>query len=783
MSVYAVTAGAEVIGFNTVSPKRENSIHVLHVIPTLMPGGMELAMVRIINSLNKGDMRHSVVGLKGDALIRDYLDPSVPVHCLMATPNEALLPLRLVTLIRQVRPTVIHARNWGAWPDIAVARLLARTRVPLIFSFHGFDFAGRIPYRRRVACRLLEPLTSHIFTVSEASKKFLSRKVGLPPGRIQVIPNGVDLSRFQRSERSVPQATLVVGTVGSLTKVKNQSLLLRACARLIKHGVDAEVRIAGEGPERATLMDVASFLGISRQVRLLGHVADVAEFLNQLDIFVLPSDSEQHPNALLEAMACGLPCIGTRVGGVPEILGDGRYGYVVNPGDENALTNALQALSREPPMRVSWGEKARERVARRYNMDIMLRAYADLYRKFSRGGFGVTGERRSILCPESEPRPSGAVCAAPRSRGALPRVLMVGPTPPLTGGMAAVIGNLCNSDLVRRCRVTVLNNGKTTEQGRPLFAGIASQVALLFRLIGSTVGGRAQIVHIHTCSGFTFWRDCFHGAVAGLLGSHVIWHVHGAKFDDFLAQRNRIGRRLVRLAFERASAVIVLSGDWVCRLCRFVPRAKWRVVENGVSVPGQAPFRKSRQPVFLFLGDLGERKGVRDLVRAVSVASYGGFDCRIDVAGNETEPGERAAIEKLIAELGCESRVRLVGVLSGEAKEQALSSAACLVLPSYAEGLPMAVLEAMAYGMPVIATRVGAIPEVVTDGHEGFLIEPGDVEALADRMLKLSNDPELRKRMGQAARRRVEAKYSLDVMVERIMDVYREVLARKPVTQ
>ena len=110
------------------------------------------------------------------------------------------------------------------------------------------------------------------------------------------------------------------------------------------------------------------------------------------------------------------------------------------------------------------------------------------------------------------------------------------------------------------------------------------------------------------------------------------------------------------------------------------------------------------------------------------------------------------------------------------AKDEALQTSDCLVLPSYAEGLPMVVLEAMAYGLPVIATRVGAIPEVLTDGQEGFLIEPADVKALADRMLRVAGDPELRRRMGLDARRVAEARFSLDAMVDRIMDIYTDIL-------
>jgi len=353
---------------------------------------------------------------------------------------------------------------------------------------------------------------------------------------------------------------------------------------------------------------------------------------------------------------------------------------------------------------------------------------------------------------------------------------MLGPVPPPTGGMASVVVNLCDSGLSRRCGLTVINNAKTTREGRPLLVGIGVQIRLLGRLVGRILRGRGQIVHVHTCSGFTFWRDCLHAAAARLLGAHVVLHVHGGRFEDFAAGLGRIARGAMRLAFEHVSAVIVLSEDWLCRLGPYAPRANWRVVPNGVPVPAKTAAVEIAKPVFLFLGDLGEGKGVRDLVKAASIALRRGFDGRVDLAGREIELGQKDALEEYIRELGCETKVRLVGVLSGEPKAQALLSSACLVLPSYAEGLPMAILEAMACGLPIISTNVGAIPEVIREGVEGFLVDPGDVEGLADRMIRLGRDSQLRKRMGRAARKRAEQSYGLETMFERIMEVYHDVL-------
>lgn len=341
---------------------------------------MELALSRVINGLLPLGMTHSIAVLKGEAIIRDRIDPSVRIHCLHAGARDPGVPLRLKQLIDRERPTVIHCRNLGAWPEIAVARLLARPRVPLVFSFHGLAEARPVSWRWRMLSRLLARLTSRLFTVSAASRQFLVEHIGLRGAAIEVIPNGVDTARFGPPGGPRPAAeVLVVGTVGSLLPVKNQELLVRACATLIGQGTRLRLEIAGEGPARQDLQRVIDALGIADHVVLRGQVADIPGFLHSLDLFVLPSDSEAHPNALSEAMACGLPCIASRVGGIPEIVDEGRAARLFPRGDEAALTEALRALALDADARRALGQAACQLVAERYSMQVMLQRYAALY--------------------------------------------------------------------------------------------------------------------------------------------------------------------------------------------------------------------------------------------------------------------------------------------------------------------------------------------------------------------------------------------------------------------
>ena len=359
------------------------NIHVLHVVPGLAPGGMELTLARVIAGLSGNGMRHSIACLKGDADIAASLPKETNIYCFHSRPNELRLPFRLAGLIRRIRPSIIHARNWGAWPDVTLARFATCPPVPLIFSFHGVGEAGYMPLRRRLASRVLVRMSTGLFTVSENTRRMLVGRWGWPDHNVSVIPNGVDTRRFEPAEHKNRRQTVVVGNVGSLRPVKNQALLILACAQLAAKGIDLELRIAGEGPERDKLCRIADSLDFADRLKLYGHVGNVPDFLGDLDIFVLSSDSEAHPNALIEAMSCGIPCGATRVGSVAEVFDNGRYGLLVEPGDINGMAEALLTLVDNTDLQNELSFAGRQRVCDNYSMERMLASYAELYEQLS----------------------------------------------------------------------------------------------------------------------------------------------------------------------------------------------------------------------------------------------------------------------------------------------------------------------------------------------------------------------------------------------------------------
>ncbi len=692
--------------------------------------------------------------------------PMVPLHSVRAYDWRGVL--RLTSVLRQFRPDVINVHDRSSLPYVFLANRLG-PKCPIVLSCHGLRLqdAPRPRMRDRLAMRGVQAVTA----VSGRTAAEYSQALGWE-GKVEIVSNGVpvppiapEIRQAARKALGLPETTFTLLAVGNVNPEKGYEDLLDAAVLLRRQtAAPFVVLVAGSMANRvcwATLDAQARRLGLGDIVRFLGLRRDTPALYSAADAFVLSSRKEGLPMVLLEAMASGLPVIATCVGGVPSVVTDRENGLLVPPRSPEALSDAMAEICNAPSLRRHLGARARERVERDYSVERMASRYLSVYERAMSRTAG------------------GSSRTAPRlSSSAKPRVLMLGPVPPPTGGMATVVDNLRSSRLADECRLVVLNSGKITPEGRSLLVGIVAQLRLFGRIVRTILKHRAQIVHIHTCSGFTFWRDGLHLFVAHLLGSVGVVHVHGGRFYEFIASLGPVGRALLRQALEMAGAVVVLSQDWLDRLRPYACSARWRIVPNGVVVPPSLNTdRKSPAPAFLFMGNLGEPKGVRDLVAAVALARRQGFRGDVAIAGGETAAGQRETVERQIEQSGCSPLVHLVGVVSGKAKEAVLSRSNCFVLPSYAEGLPMAMLEAMAYGMPVIVTRVGAIPEAITDGVEGFLIGPGDVEALADRMVHLGRDVALRRRMGQAARWRVEAEYSIDVMVGRLVSVYREVLA------
>jgi sugar transferase (PEP-CTERM/EpsH1 system associated) len=299
--------------------------------------------------------------------------------------------LRLATLLRRLRPAIVHSRNWGAIDAVLAARV---ARVPVVIhGEHGREVTDPegLDRRRNRFRRLVAPLITRFVTVSFDLHRWLLTTVRIPAAKVVAIHNGVDTSRFAGREREaarqvlgLPARAVIVGTVGRLDPVKDHAGLLAAFSALRAKHPAAQLVVVGEGPCRAPLEHRIRELGLTGAVHLLGLRRDVAMLLGGMDVFVLPSLAEGISNTVLEAMATGLPVVATRVGGNPELVENGISGLLVPAGSPSALAAALRSYVADPERRAAHGAAGRRRVLEHFSLEQMAQGYRGLYMALAR---------------------------------------------------------------------------------------------------------------------------------------------------------------------------------------------------------------------------------------------------------------------------------------------------------------------------------------------------------------------------------------------------------------
>lgn len=378
---------------------------IVHVIHQLMTGGMENGLVNLINSLPPSGFRHKIVCVEDCSDFRHRLhDSGTEVLAMQRSRiGSWRMRYRLFRLFRQLRPAIVHSRNKSGLDALLPARLAG---VPhCVHGEHGWDvhdLDGR-SVKEQVLRRLHAPFVERYVTVSRSLRDYLVERVGIRPERITTICNGVDTDKFRPAQRkpdgALPphlrgEGLVVIGTVGRLQPVKNQQMLLAAFADVVRERGDAaasaRLLVVGDGPLRARLEQQARTLGIAQRVCFAGDRADVAQLLQCLDVFVLPSLAEGISNTLLEAMATGLPVIATRAGGNVELVEDGANGALFDLADAQALTRLITGYLAEPALRRRHGARSRQRAVENFSLQAMVDSYRGTYERLllgaARGG-------------------------------------------------------------------------------------------------------------------------------------------------------------------------------------------------------------------------------------------------------------------------------------------------------------------------------------------------------------------------------------------------------------
>lgn len=335
------------------------------------------------------------------------------------------------------------------------------------------------------------------------------------------------------------------------------------------------------------------------------------------------------------------------------------------------------------------------------------------------------------------------------------------------GGMVSVVKNLLAYDRWEDTEIVYIPTH--VEKGGAAkavyFAGACC------RALGQLVFHKVDVIHLHVSERGSVWRKLLLLRLGRLFGKPVILHHHGADFEPFYRELSPRKQRAVRRFLEDARMNLVLSELIAGQFRKLAPEGRFRVLYNAVPVPEENRYRPQGRLV-VTLGRLGQRKGTYDLIDALEKLDPKlPEDIRFCFCGD----GEVEQVRQLLQERGLTHRVAHVGWIAGEEKQRLLENCLCHVLPSYREGLPMSILETMALGIPNVATAIASVPEVITSGHQGLLIDPGDVEGLAQALETLCAREELRLAMSKKAYETVALRFSSRACGRSLENIYREV--------
>lgn len=368
---------------------------VLHVVYDFSVGGLENGIVNLVNRLPPDSWRHGIVSLTGlsDTFCNRVKREGVYYLALKKQAGHAVsLYPNLYALFRRLQPAIVHTRNLAALEATLPAAL---ARVPVrIHGEHGRDVSDLDGSSRKYLLlrRAFRPFVHNYIALSHDLERYLRDRVGVPTARIEHICNGVDTTVFapglngRQPIKGCPFTSphlWLVGTVGRMQAVKAQTVLARAFVRALRLEPTAAERlrliVVGDGPLRRECEAILRDGNAAEFAWFAGERADVPTLMRGLDCFILPSLAEGISNTILEAMACGLPVIATRVGGNSELVKEGTTGVLTPPDDSEALARKIIMYFRAPALAHRHGHAGRYTAEKDFSLERMVARYHSLY--------------------------------------------------------------------------------------------------------------------------------------------------------------------------------------------------------------------------------------------------------------------------------------------------------------------------------------------------------------------------------------------------------------------
>ncbi|MCK4261031.1 MAG: glycosyltransferase [Halanaerobiales bacterium] len=364
-------------------------IKVIHLIEDLKTGGAERVLANIVTRLNKEKYEVEVWCLvRGGKIAEELREKRIKVRVLnLSTYHDPLNILKLTSLLRREKVNILHTSGYFASTFGRISGLLVK--VPIVFA-HPQSTYFYYQKKHLLTENFLSRFTDKIICCSEAVKNWAKDYERIRENKLITIYNGINLEEFKkvvnskevRKELSLTGKERIIGTVGRLEPVKNPDLLLRATSLVKKRFPNLKVLFVGKGSLRDSLEKLAEGLGLKENIIFAGEKKNVFPFLSLMEVFILCSNIEGLSLALIEAMSAGIPVIGTKVGGIPEIIENGINGILIPPDNPEAFAEAIIYLLNHPEEAKKMGERGKEICKNKFSSEMMVEKIEELYEHF-----------------------------------------------------------------------------------------------------------------------------------------------------------------------------------------------------------------------------------------------------------------------------------------------------------------------------------------------------------------------------------------------------------------
>lgn len=363
-------------------------IKILYVNYSLDTGGIETLILELSRRIDKTRFSPAVCVFADNGRLHDeFAKSGIPVFVLRkAQGTDFFLPLRLAGLIKKEKFNLVHTHNQAAWFYGAPAARIAGAKI--IHTNHTTaDYHNYHARRWHLIEWMLSLVTQRITTVAKSVADYMIQREGISPAKIEVVYNGVKTELYEpdvdsskkRKELALTVNNFVIGNVARLVSNKDHQTLINAFKIIAERIPEARLVIAGDGPLKNELQDLAKGLGLQDKIKLLGNRRDVPELLKTFDIFALSSLREGFPVVLLEAMAAGRPVVSSDVDGNAELIINDETGLIVPPGQPQVMAEAIEKLFKNPEKTKSMGLNGKKRVKEFFSFEIMISRYERIY--------------------------------------------------------------------------------------------------------------------------------------------------------------------------------------------------------------------------------------------------------------------------------------------------------------------------------------------------------------------------------------------------------------------